>query len=308
MHIPVLLKETIYYLDPKENENFIDATLGQAGHSREILKRNGPLGKVLGIEQDQEVLKATAETLKDSGYEERVIIVNDNFVNLKEIVERENFLKVKGIIMDLGVSSWHFEESGRGFTFLKDEPLIMALDSGRDARYIATRYKGKSPNAKEIINSWSQEDLEKIFRDFGQERFSKRIAENIVLKRKIRPIETTFELIEIIKKSVPASYERGRINPATRIFMALRIAVNKELANLEKALPQSIDILDKGGKLVVISFHSLEDRIVKNIFKTQEKQGIVKILTKKPVEAGSEELKINQRSRSAKLRVVQKII
>ena len=296
MHIPVLLKETIGYLDPKENENFIDATLGQAGHSLEILKRNGPSGKVLGIDQDQEVLKATAETLKNSGYEKRIIIVNDNFVNLKEIVERENFLKVKGIIMDLGVSSWHFEESGRGFTFLKDEPLIMTLD------------KRKSPNAKEIINSWSQEDLEKIFRDFGQERFSKRIAENIVLKRKIQPIETTFELIEIIKKSVPASYERGRINPATRIFMALRIAANKELANLENALPQSIDILDKGGKLVVISFHSLEDRLVKNIFKTQEKQGIVKILTKKPVKAGSEELKINQRSRSAKLRVVQKII
>ena len=296
MHIPVLLKETIGYLDPKENENFIDATLGQAGHSREILKRNGPLGKVLGIEQDQEVLKATAEALKNSGYEKRIIIVNDNFVNLKEIVERENFLKVKGIIMDLGVSSWHFEESGRGFTFLKDEPLIMTLD------------KRKGPNAKEIINSWSQEDLEKIFREFGQERFSKKIAENIVLKRKIRPIETTFELIEIIKKSVPTSYERGRINPATRIFMALRIAANKELANLENALPQGIDVLDKGGKLAVISFHSLEDRIVKNTFKTQEKQGIVKILTKKPVEAGSEELKINQRSRSAKLRVAQKII
>jgi len=293
MHIPVLLKETIGYLDPKENENFIDATLGQAGHSREILKKNGPSGKVLGIEQDQEILKTTRETLKDLGYEKRIILVNDNFVNLKKIVERENFLKVKGIIMDLGVSSWHFDESGRGFTFLKDEPLIMTFDGE------------KSPNAKEIINSWSQEDLEKIFRDFGQERFSKRIAENIVFKRKIQPIETTFELIEIIKKSAP---ERGRINPATRIFMALRIAVNQELANLESALPQSIDILDKGGKLVVISFHSLEDRLVKNIFKTQEKQGIVKILTKKPVMAGSEELKINQRSRSAKLRVVQKII
>ena len=198
--------------------------------------------------------------------------------------------------MDLGVSSWHFEESGRGFTFLKDEPLIMTLD------------KRKGPNVKEIINSWSQEDLEKIFREFGQERFSKKIAENIVLKRRIQPIETTFELIEIIKKSVPTSYERGRINPATRIFMALRIAANQELTNLEKALPQGIDILEKGGKLIVISFHSLEDRIVKNTFKTQEKQGIVKILTKKPVEAGSEELKINQRSRSAKLRVVQKII
>ena len=251
---------------------------------------------MLGIEQDQEILKATTKTLKNSGYEKRIILVNDNFVNLKEIAERENFLKVKGIIMDLGVSSWHFEESGRGFTFLKDEPLIMTLD------------KGKGPNAKEIINSWSQEDLEKIFREFGQERFSKKIAENIVLKRRIQPIETTFKLIEIIKKSVPTSYERGRINPATRIFMALRIAANQELTNLEKALPQGIDILEKGGKLIVISFHSLEDRIVKNIFREQKKQGTVKILTKKPVEAGSEELKINQRSRSAKLRVVQKII
>ena len=296
MHIPVLLQETINYLDPKENENFIDATLGQAGHSQEILKRNGPSGKILGIEQDKKILKITTNILKDLGYEKRIILINDNFVNLKEIVKKENFTKVKGIIMDLGVSSWHFEESNRGFTFLKDEPLIMTLD------------ERKNPNAKEIINSWSQKDLERIFIDFGQERFSKRIAENIVLKRKIQPIETTFELIEIIKKSVPASYEKGRINPATRIFMALRIAVNEELKNLENALPQSIDILEKGGKLIVISFHSLEDRIVKNIFKTQQKQGIVKILTKKPIEAGSEELKINQRSRSAKLRVIQKII
>lgn len=295
MHIPVLLKEVISLLDPKENENFIDATMGQAGHSLEILKRNGPKGKVLGIEQDQEILAVTAKGLRASTYENRIILVHDNFVNLKKIVAARNFSRVKGIIMDLGISSWQLEESGRGFTFLKDEPLLMNLT-------------GNPLTAEKIVNYWSKQELERIFREFGQEKFARRIAENIVLKRTAGPIKKTLELVGIIKKSVPENYEKGRINPATRTFMALRIAVNNELENLQKALPQAVDILDKGGKLAVISFHSLEDRLVKSFFKTEEKKERVRILTKKPVGAGDEELKINQRSRSAKLRVVQKII
>ncbi len=293
MHIPVLLKEVADWLNPKENENFVDATLGQAGHSLEILKRNGPKGKVLGIEQDQEILATTAKILKDFKYDKRIILVNDNFVNLKRIVANRNFSKIKGIVMDLGISSWQLQESGRGFSFLRDEPLIMSL-AGKEGL-----------TADKIVNYWSKPELERIFKEFGQERFAKKIAENIVLRRKTKQIKTTLELVEIIKKSVPANYEKGRINPATRTFMALRIAVNNELENLQIALPQAIDIMDKGGKLAVISFHSLEDRIVKHFFKTEER---VKVLTKKPIVASAQELQTNQRSRSAKLRVVQKII
>jgi len=296
MHIPVLLKEVVDWLDPKENENFIDATLGEAGHSLEILKKNGPNGKILGIEQDQEILAATTKDLKTLGYKDRIILTNDNFVNLKRIVANRNFSKIKGIIMDLGISSWQLQESGRGFTFLKDEPLIMSL-AGKEGL-----------TADKIINYWSKSELERIFKEFGQEKFAERIAENIVLRRKIRQIKTTLELAEIIKKSVPVNYERGRINPATRTFMALRIAVNNELENLQITLPQAIDILDKGGKLAVISFHSLEDKIVKHFFKAEEKKQRVKVLTKKPIMADTQELQINQRSRSAKLRVVQKTI
>ncbi|MBU4467036.1 16S rRNA (cytosine(1402)-N(4))-methyltransferase RsmH [Patescibacteria group bacterium] len=296
MHAPVLLKEVVDWLGPKENENFIDATLGEAGHSLEILKKNGPKGKILGIEQDQEILAATIKTLNASDYGHRIILVNDNFVNLKKIVADRNFSKIKGIVMDLGISSWQLQESGRGFSFLRDEPLIMSL-AGK-----------KGLTADKIVNYWSKPELERIFKEFGQEKFAGRIAENIVLRRRVRQIKTTLELVEIIKKAVPMNYERGRISPATRTFMALRITVNNELENLQIALPQAIDVLEKGGKLAVISFHSLEDKIVKHFFKAEEKKERVKVLTKKPIMASTQELQINQRSRSAKLRVVQKTI
>ncbi|MBU4351376.1 16S rRNA (cytosine(1402)-N(4))-methyltransferase RsmH [Candidatus Parcubacteria bacterium] len=296
MHAPVLLKEVVDWLGPKENENFIDATLGEAGHSLEILKKNGPKGKILGIEQDQEILAATIKTLNASDYGHRIILVNDNFVNLKKIVADRNFSKIKGIVMDLGISSWQLQESGRGFSFLRDEPLIMSL-AGKEGL-----------TADKIVNYWSKPELERIFKEFGQEKFAGRIAENIVLRRRVRQIKTTLELVEIIKKAVPMNYERGRISPATRTFMALRITVNNELENLQIALPQAIDVLEKGGKLAVISFHSLEDKIVKHFFKAEEKKERVKVLTKKPIMASTQELQINQRSRSAKLRVVQKTI
>jgi len=165
----------------------------------------------------------------------------------------------------------------------------------------------KGLTAKEIVNSWAKEDLERIFSQYGQERFAKRISERICLARRAKPIETTWQLAEIIKRSVPRNYERGRINPATRIFLALRIAVNEELENLEKTLPQALEVIEKNGKILVISFNSLEDGLVKRFFKEKEKQGVIKILTKKPIVASQEELKINPRSRSAKLRVAQKL-
>ena len=291
-HIPVLQKEVLKCLDPKPNENFIDCTIGEGGHSAAIIEKNGPEGKILGIEIDAELYqKLMAAKLKN-----RLILVNDSFVNLKEIVGKEDFKKVQGILFDLGMSSWHLEKSGRGFSFLKKEPLDM-------------RYNPQNPlTAGKIVNYWSAQEIEKILREYSQERFAKRIAREIVEERKNKPIQTTFQLVEIIKKSVPKNYERGRMHPATRTFQALRIAVNDELANLKKVLPQALKILEIGGRLVIISFHSLEDRIVKN-FLREHSDGLFecKILTKKPTTPSQEEIKINPRARSAKLRAAIKI-
>jgi len=286
-HIPVLQKQVLEYLNPKPNENFIDATFGAGGHSAAILKENGPHGKILGIELDAELLKI-AELRK------RLILAQGNFVNLKEIVENNNFKNISGILIDLGFSSWHIEKSGRGFSFQKNEPLDMRFSSDSDL------------TAKEILNQWPEKEIENILKEYGEERFAKRIAKKIYEVRKIKSINTTFELVGIIKKSVPKWYQRQRINPATRTFQALRIAVNDELNNLRKFLPQALEILNPDGRLVIISFHSLEDRIVKNFFRKKKRQGLVKVLTKKPVRPDREEIKINPRSRSAKLRAIIK--
>jgi len=294
MHIPVLPKEVIEYLDPKPNENFIDCTIGEGGHTTAILERNKPKGKVLGIEIDPELyqkLKSRMAEIRNSKLEtrNRLILVNDSYVNLAETVRKQRFKPVSGILFDLGFSSWHLEESGRGFSFEKNEPLDM-------------RYNPENPlTAEKIVNNWSEREIEKILREYGEERFTKRIAREIIQERKIKPIKTTFQLVETIKKSTPIWYHHRRIHPATRTFQALRIAVNDELNNLKKALPQAVEILEKDGRLAVISFHSLEDRIVKNFFREN-----LKILTKKPIRPSLEEIEINPRSRSAKLRVGQK--
>ncbi len=296
MHLPVLLKEVIDYLGPKENQNFIDCTLGEGGHAKAILEKTAPKGKLLGIELDQEILTNTKYKILNTRYKNRLITVCDNFVNLKKIVNEQKFNGISGVLLDLGISSWHLEESNKGFSFLKDEPLIMKLgDLENDL------------TAGKIINCWPKEELERIFRDCGQERFAKRIAERICLARRAKPIESAKQLAEIVKKAVPPNYEKGRINPATRTFLALRIVVNQELENLKETLPQTLDILEKEGRILVISFNSLEDRLVKNFFRTKEEQGLIKILTKKPVVAGDKELKENPRSRSARLRAAKKL-
>jgi len=289
MHIPVLQKEVLEYLNPKPNENFIDATVGEAGHTVAILEKNQPRGKVLGIEWDPELYKKLLKSDID-----RLTLVNDSFVNLKEIVKRVKFRQLSGILFDLGLSSWHLEESGRGFSFLKNEPL--------DMRYNPQN----SLTAEKIVNYWAASEIEKILKTYGEERFAPRIAETFVSFRRIKPIKTTLQLVEIIKKTVPSWYQHKKIHFATRTFQALRIAVNDELNNLEKTLPQAIEILKPGGRLVVISFHSLEDRIVKNFLKEKSKENILKILTKKPIRPSGEEIIKNPRSRSAKLRAAQK--
>lgn len=285
-HIPVLQKEVLEYLSPKPNQNFIDCTIGEAGHTLAILEKNKPEGKVLGIEWDIELYKNLSKLTIN-----KLSLVNDNFVNLKEIVDREKFKPVHGILFDLGMSSWHLEESGRGFSFLRNEPLDMRFGVQNEL------------TAEEIVNKWKAKDIEKVLEEYGEERFAKRIAKNIVEIRKFKPIETTFQLLDVIKKAVPGWYQHRKIHFATRTFQALRIAVNDELENLKEVLPQALEILMPGGCLVIISFHSLEDRIVKNFFANQK----FKILTKKPITPSEEEIKINPRSRSAKLRAILKI-
>lgn len=296
MHTPVFQKEILRYLEPRPNENFIDTTLGQAGHALAILERNGPKGKVLGIEWDPDLIsQIQADYLKGKA-RKRLIVVNDSYLNLKEIVKKKKFRKVKGILFDLGISSWHLEKSGRGFSFQKKEPLDMRYNSQKNPL-----------TAEKIINFWSKGEIEKVLKEYGQEKFAKKIAEEIVKERKIKPLTTTSRLVEIIKRGLPKKYLRQKIHFATRVFQALRIAVNEELNNLKKALPQALEIVEPGGRLVVISFHSLEDRIVKNFFREKAKEGLLKILTQKPLIPSSEEIESNPRSRSAKLRAAIKI-
>lgn len=273
MHIPVLLNEIIEQIE--SNKNYVDCTLGFGGHSKEILKKNGPNGKVLGIEIDKEIFE---KTIKD----ERLIAVNDSYVNLEKIVEKHNFKDISGILLDAGMSSYHIDLSGRGFSFNKDEPLLMNYGSGI--------------SAEEIINEYSEDEIERILREYGEEKFSKKIAKKIVEERKRKRIKSTLQLVEIVRKIVP----RSKINPATRTFQAIRIEANKELENLESVLPQALKLLNRGGKLFIISFHSLEDRIVKNFIKNNQLE------LNKPIIPSEQEIKSNPRSRSAKLRIILK--
>lgn len=280
VHIPVLQKEVLQYLGPKPNENFIDCTIGEGGHARAILEAIQPRGRVLGIDWQIRIKPG----------DKRLILSQGNFANLKEIAEKENFKNVSGILLDLGFSSWHIEESGRGFSFQRREPLDMRYDINNQL------------TAEKIVNFWSKFEIEKILSEYGEERFAGQIAERIVEERKIRPIRNTFQLAELVKKSVRG---RDRINPATRTFQALRITVNDELNNLKHVLSQAKEILVPGGRLAIISFHSLEDRIVKNFLKDNLME--MEILTKKPVTPSFAEIKSNPRSRSAKLRAAKKL-
>ncbi len=285
MHIPVLLEEVLEHLNPQANENFIDCTIGEAGHSLAILERNKPKGKVLGIDWEAENIKKLEE--------DRLIPVCGNFANLKNIVRQHNFQPISGILLDLGFSSWHTDESGKGFSFQQDEPLIM-------------RYAEDGLTAAEIVNQWPEKEIGDILKEYGEETFARKIAKEIIRQRKIKSIIATTELVETIKKAVPGWYQHKRIHFATRTFQALRIATNQELENLKEVLPQALEILKPEGKLIIISFHSLEDRIVKNFLREKAKDNILKIITKKPITASIEEIKFNPRSRSAKMRVGQK--
>lgn len=311
-HVPVLLNETLEYLDPQPGQNFVDCTLGGGGHALEILKRVMPEGRVLGIDLDEKALESVMSKVHKVN---NLVLVQDNFANLKNILDEKKFYPVHGILMDLGISSAEYEESGRGFSFQKKEPLDMRF--GKDTTSCVS-------TADEIINSWHKEELAKIFKEYGEEPLAMKIADRIVNERKENKIDNTKQLADLIFGEYKKAYKNKTFkkHPATKVFQALRIAVNDELGNLEKILPQTLEILESGGRVAVISFHSLEDRIVKNFFQENAKGCVcppefpvcichhepkVKILTKHPVDPSREEIEKNPRARSAKLRVAEKI-
>lgn len=295
-HKPVLLREVTKIFDPRPGEYYIDATINGGGHSKAIMEKISPEGSLLGIDWDCGLIQAAKIQFSKSSFQNTKIILEcDNYANIKHIAGKYNFSEVSGILFDLGFSSYHVEESKKGFSFLRDEPLDM-------------RYSLKNnETAEKIINDGSEKTIENILREYGEERFSASIARGIVEARKKKRIARTSELIRVIRESVPRAYLTNRMHFATKTFQALRIAVNKELDNLKTALEDSLDILAPSGKIIVISFHSLEDRIVKNFFKNKFQEGRIDILTNKPVIASFDEIKENPRSRSAKLRACENL-
>lgn len=304
VHTPVLINEVLKYLNPKSGQKFIDATINGGGHAFAILEKIGSSGKLLGIEWDRSLAEKLKLKIDGSEFKNNIFLINDSYVNLIKIAEQNGFTDVDGVLFDLGISSWHFEESGRGFTFQKDEPLDMRFSGPKDQNHPGECF---DQTAENIIQQWSYDDLAQTFTEYGGERFAKRIAAAIARERKEKPIRTTFQLVEIIKKAVPFWYRHGRrIHYATKTFQALRMAVNCELENIEKGLARAIEVLKSGGVLAVISFHSVEDRVVKNFFRENIKSGLVESVIKKPVLPGIQEINENPRSRSSKLRVVRK--
>ena len=300
MHVPVLLQEAIEALNLAPGKKVIDATVGDGGHTLEVIKRIEPAGTLIAIDLDLVALKTVQAKLNTTA---KVILVHDNFKNLKQIALANEVGAVDAILLDLGWRRTQFEESGLGFSFLRDEPLDMRFGRGEEKNQVLT--------AALIVNNWTTDELIKLFRDYGDERLAGEITKRIVAARRVAPISRSGELVEIIlatyreklgsKKEIPWI---GGLHPATKVFQALRIAVNDELENLKTVLPDCIELLAKNGRLAVISFHSLEDKIVKQYFKYNKK---IKLITKKAIQADEAEVVANPPSRSAKLRVVEKI-
>ena len=288
VHIAVMINEVLGFLDPKPGQIIVDCTIGAAGHSKNILEKIAPGGRLIGLDADKDILEIAKKRLEI--FKDNVVLKQANFRELDTVLSDLGIDKVDGVLFDLGVSSYQLESPDRGFSFNSDGPLDMRMGQA----YTKT--------AADLINFLTKEELADIIFKFGQERYSRRIAEAIVRERKSRPIKTTAELKSIVLRAIPKAREWQKIHPATRTFQALRIATNDELAALEEGLGKAIGFLKPGGRICVISFHSLEDRIVKNIFKESDKEGILKILTKKPICPSQKEIITNVRARSAKLR------
>lgn len=293
-HRPVLVKEIVEYLKVESGKSFVDATVGGGGHAEAILKSEG---KLLGIDCDPEAINAARNRLvfacpPGENYSWR--LARGNFANLKKIAEENGFGRADGVLFDLGVSSYQLGSPGRGFSFTFEGPLDMRMDPELKV------------TAADLVNSLSWRQLEEIFKKFGQEWDSRRLAKAIVRARDLEPIKTTSQLAEIIVQAKPKPGKKSRLHPATKVFQALRITVNDELNSLEKALPQALSLLKPGGRLATISFHSGEDRIVKEFLRDKAKENQLRMITKKPVRATAQEVKTNPRARSAKLRVGEK--
>ena len=305
-HKSVLLNETIDGLNIKPDGIYVDGTLGGGGHAYEVCRRLGEKGSIVGIDQDAAANEAASARLKDFG--EKVTIVRSNYCDMKSKLHELGIDKVDGIVLDLGVSSYQLDTAERGFSYREDAPLDMRMD---------TRQK---MTARDIVNDYTEADLYRVIRDYGEDKFAKNIAKHIVQARAVKPVETTAELSEIIRASIPMKFQKKSGHPAKRTFQAIRIELNRELDVLRDSLDDMIDLLNPGGRLCIITFHSLEDRIVKSAFRKNEnpctcppdfpvcvcgKKSKGSIITKKPILPSEEELEYNSRSKSAKLRIFE---
>lgn len=306
-HVSVLLDECIENLNIKPDGVYVDCTMGGAGHSKEIVKKLSNKGLFIGFDQDKNAIKTAKERLSE--YSDRVKFVHSNFENIKDELEKIGVYKIDGVLADLGVSSHQLDEADRGFSYMQDAPLDMRMD-------VRCEF-----SAYDVVNGYTEEELAKIIKDYGEENWAKRIAKFIVEERKEKKIETTKELVDIIKKAIPKKARIDGPHPAKRTFQAIRIEVNNELGVITKMIEDASSIMNKGGRICIITFHSLEDRIVKNAFKELsldcicpphllmcqcDKKSEVKIITRKPIIPTDEEIEVNPRSRSAKLRVAEK--
>jgi len=310
-HEPVLLKECIEGLNIRPDGVYVDCTVGGAGHSAEILRRLGDGGLLIGMDQDIEALEAAKARLESVCSKGNFVLIHENFENIRQVLKTQKITSADGVLVDLGVSSYQLDADERGFKYLNDAPLDMRMN--QDSEF----------TAKELVNTWSKNDIARIIRDYGEEKWASRIAEFICRAREKYVIETTSQLVDIIKAAIPASARRNEgQHPAKRTFQAIRIAVNRELEVLENALPEMLESLRTGGRLCVITFHSLEDRIVKQFFRNRAGKckcppdfpkcvcnpvKELEILTPKPVTPSEEELERNHRARSAKLRIAEKL-
>ena len=306
-HKSVLLDETIEGLNIKPDGIYVDGTLGGGGHAYEVCRRLGEKGSIVGIDQDAAAIEAASARLKDFG--EKVTIVRSNYCDMKSKLHELGIDKVDGIVLDLGVSSYQLDTAERGFSYREDAPLDMRMD---------TRQK---MTARDIVNDYTEADLYRVIRDYGEDKFAKNIAKHIVQARAVKPVETTAELSEIIRASIPMKFQKKSGHPAKRTFQAIRIELNRELDVLRDSLDDMIDLLNPGGRLCIITFHSLEDRIVKSSFRKNENPCICpshfpvcvcgnvskgKVITRKPILPSEEELTVNSRSKSAKLRIFER--
>ena len=306
-HRSVLLEETVNGLNIRPDGIYVDGTLGGGGHAYEICRRLGDKGSIVGIDQDEAAIEAAGIRLKDFG--EKVTIVRSNYCEMKSVLHGLGIDKVDGIVLDLGVSSYQLDTAERGFSYREDAPLDMRMD------------RRQTMTARDIVNDYSEKDLYRVIRDYGEDKFAKNIAKHIVIEREKRSIETTGQLTEIIRGAIPMKFQKKSGHPAKRTFQAIRIELNRELDVLKNSLDEMIDLLNPGGRLCIITFHSLEDRIVKSVFKKNEdpctcpkdfpvcvcgKVSKGSILTRKPILPGPEEMEENSRSKSAKLRIFER--